>query len=278
MKNTISKKKVFSVGAMLILAFSLIYISFKSQIAESKENTSGTQSNIPTVFVHGYKGTYNSFKTMLYRFEQNGWGKKELVVYVSAEGEITWKGALHPDPKLPPLVQIVFEKNKASIAETSTRLQSVMKGLKDKFGVEQVYLVGHSMGGLVSTNYLESTKSNGEYPKTLKFSVIGSPFDGISSESYHQVNTGEAIIDLKPDSDALNSLVKKRESFPADIEVMAIAGSGDQVVDVDSAFAIQSIVNEESLQKHLIEDQSIGHSGLHETEKVDKLLKKFLWN
>jgi uncharacterized alpha/beta hydrolase family protein len=277
MKNTISKKKVFSVGAMLLLVFSLLYISLKSQIAESKENTSGDYASTPTVFVHGYKGTYNSFKTMLYRFEQNGWGKRELVVYVSAEGDITWKGTLHFDSKLPPLVQIVFEKNKASIAETSTRLQSVMKGLKDNFGVEQVKLVGHSMGGLVSVNYLESTNGNADYPQTLKFAVIGSPFDGIAKESYHKVNTGEAIIDLKPDSNALNSLIDNREYFPAELEVLSIAGSGDQVVDIDSAFAIQEIVNEERLQKQLIEDQTIDHSGLHETEKVDKLLKKFLW-
>jgi uncharacterized alpha/beta hydrolase family protein len=278
MKHNLTKKKMFSVGAMLLLAFSLIYISLKSQIAESKENSSAEHTDIPTVFVHGYKGTYNSFKTMLYRFEENNWGRRELVVYVSAEGALTWKGTLRTNSNLPPLVQVVFEKNKASIAETSIRLQSVMKGLKDKFGIEQVNLVGHSMGGLVSTNYLEATNGNSDYPKTVKFAAIGSPFAGIAKESYHRVNTGEAIIDLRPDSEALNALVHNRDQFPADLEVLAIAGSGDQVVDVDSAFAIQKVVGEEKLKKRLIEDVTIDHSGLHETEKVDKLLNKFLWN
>ncbi|WP_421378592.1 alpha/beta fold hydrolase [Bacillus salacetis] len=278
MKSTLTKTKVFSVGAMLLLVLSLIYISFKTQIAESKENDSAEYAGIPTVFVHGYKGTYNSFKTMLYRFEDNKWGKRELVVYVSAEGALTWKGSLHNESEMPPLVQIVFEKNKASIAETSSRLQSVMKGLKEKFGIEQVNIIGHSMGGLVSAHYLETTNGNNEYPETLKFAVIGSPFAGISDDSYHRVNTGEAVIDLMPESDALNALVANRENFPSDLEVLAVAGSGDQVVDVESAFAIQNIVSEERLQKRLIEDVSIDHSGLHETEKVDKLLKKFLWN
>ncbi|WP_409250908.1 alpha/beta fold hydrolase [Bacillus sp. SCS-153A] len=278
MTRTLTKKKVFSVGAMLLLSFSLIYISLKSQIAESKESSSSAQTDIPTVFVHGYKGTYNSFKTMIYRFEKNNWGKRELVVYVSAAGDVTWKGSLLTDSALPPLVQVIFEKNKASIAETSTWLQRVMTGLKDKYGVEQVNLVGHSMGGLVSTHYLESLNGSDEQPETVKFAVIGSPFDGIAHESYHQVNTGEAVIDLKPESEALNSLVKNKNQFPAHIEVLAIAGAGDQVVDVDSAFAIQHIVPAENLQKQLIEDKTIDHSGLHETEKVDKLLKKFLWN
>lgn len=277
MKSTLNKKKVLSVGAMLLLAFTLIYISLKSQIAESKENNSA-QTDTPTVFVHGYKGTYNSFKTMLYRFEENKWGKRQLVVYVSAAGDITWKGSLLTDSNLPPLVQVIFEKNKASIAETSTWLQHVMAGLKNKYGVEQVNLVGHSMGGLVSTHYLETVNGSEEHPETVKFAAIGSPFDGISHESYHQVNTGEAVIDLKPDSEALKSLVKNKDQFPANLEVLAIAGSGDGVVDIDSAFAIRNIVSEEKLQIQLIEDEKIDHSGLHETEKVDKLLKKFLWD
>ncbi|MGF2616569.1 alpha/beta fold hydrolase [Rossellomorea aquimaris] len=278
MISNLTRKKALSVGALLLLTFSLTYITLKSQIAESKENSSEVSANIPTVFVHGYKGTYNSFKTMLYRFEENNWAKRELVVYVSADGEITWRGTLSPSSKLPSLVQIVFEKNKASISETSSHLQSVMMELKSKYNVGQVNLVGHSMGGLVSTNYLQQTNGNLQYPETVKFAVIGSPFDGIAKESYHRVNTGEALIDLRPESEALKNLVVNREQFPADLEVLAIAGTGDQVVEVESAFAIQKIVPESNLEMSLIEDMQIDHSGLHETEKVDKIVKKFLWN
>ncbi|TYS18685.1 alpha/beta hydrolase [Rossellomorea vietnamensis] len=278
MISNLNRKKAFSVGALLLLTFSLTYITLKSQVAESKESSSEVSAGIPTVFVHGYKGTYNSFKTMLYRFEENKWGKRDLVVYVSADGEITWRGSLNSSSGLPPLVQIVFEKNKASISETSSRLQSVMKEMKIKFNAPQVNLVGHSMGGLVSTNYLEQTNGNSEYPETIKFAAIGSPFDGISKESYHRVNTGEALIDLRPDSDALKNLVKNRGQFPSQLQVLAIAGSGDQVVDIESAFAIGEIVPQNNLEKRLIEDEKIDHSGLHETEKVDKILKKFLWD
>lgn len=278
MTNTINKKRMLSAGALLLLAFSLIYVSLKSQIAESKENEASAQTHIPTIFVHGYKGTYNSFKTMLYRFEENHWAKRELVIYISTEGDITWKGDLHSDPELPELIQVVFENNKASIAETSSRLESVMSSLKSDYGIDRVNIVGHSMGGLVSTQYLEKTNGNSHYPTTEKLAVIGSPFKGIDNENYHKVNTGEAIVDLKPESNALKSLVDKRESFPEDVEVLAIAGTGDQIVDVKSVFAIEDIVSEDKLQKKLIDDKKIDHSGLHETEKVDELLKRFLWN
>ncbi|WP_456274520.1 alpha/beta hydrolase [Bacillus sp. AK031] len=278
MANISTNKKMLSAGALLLLAFSLIYVTLKSQIAESKENVSMAQSHIPTVFVHGYKGTYNSFKTMLYRFEENEWASRKLVVYVSAEGEVTWKGTLPEETKLPSLIQVVFENNKASISETSLHLQNVMEGLKTKFGINNVNLVGHSMGGLVSVDYLEKSSGNDKYPHTVKLAVIGSPFNGIDKESYHRVNTGEAVIDLKPGSEALKALVKNREDLPADIQVLAIAGAGDQVVEVESAFGIGSIIKKDQLQTELIDDKKIDHSGLHETEKVDKLIKKFLWN
>jgi uncharacterized alpha/beta hydrolase family protein len=277
MTNISTNKKLLSAGAILLLAFSLLYLTLKSQIAESKENDSTVQTHIPTVFVHGYKGTYNSFKTMIYRFEENSWASRELVVYVSAEGEITWKGYLPDKNKRPPLIQVVFENNKASIAETSLHLQNVMAGLKTKFGINSVNLVGHSMGGLVSVDYLEKTSESSMYPETVKLAVIGSPFYGIEKESYHRVNTGEAVIDLKPESEALKALVKNREDFPSDIMVLAIAGMGDQVVEVESAFGIETIIAKDQLRTELIEDKKIDHSGLHETEKVDKLLKNFLW-
>ncbi|MGM0845234.1 MAG: alpha/beta hydrolase [Bacillota bacterium] len=277
MKSFINTKKALSVGALLLLTFSMTYITLKSQIAESKENYSQESARIPTVFVHGYKGTYNSFKTMLYRFEENNWAKRELVAYISAEGEITWKGSISSSSKLPPLVQIVFEDNRASISDTSSQLQSAMKELRDQFNVNQVNLVGHSMGGLVSTKYLITTSGNINYPETVKLAVIGSPFDGISSESYYRQNTGESLIDLKPESEALKNLVENKDLFPSELKVLAIAGSGDQVVEIESAFAIKKIVPEDNLEKRLIEDGGIDHSGLHETKKVDTLLNKFLW-
>jgi uncharacterized alpha/beta hydrolase family protein len=278
MTNISTNKKLLSAGTILLLAFSLLYISLKSQTAESKENDPNFQSNIPTVFVHGYKGTYNSFKTMLYRFEESNWASRELVVYVSAEGEITWKGSLSGNTERPPLIQIVFENNKASIAETSSHLQNVMEGLRTNFGINRVNIVGHSMGGLVSVDYLEKSRESSQYPQTLKLVVIGSPFSGIDKESYHRNNTGEALIDLMPESEALTTLVENREDFPSDIKVLAVAGTGDQIVEVESAFGIEAIAAKDQLQTKLIDDKKINHSGLHETEKVDKLLRKFLWN
>lgn len=88
-----------------------------------------------------------------------------------------------------------------------------MRLLKENYSVDELYIVAHSMGGLVSTKYIEDTNNLKDYPIVRKMVVIGSPFQGIEQESYHKLNTGKAIIDLKPDSHALLEILNNRNQF-----------------------------------------------------------------
>ncbi|RBP08089.1 alpha/beta hydrolase [Rossellomorea aquimaris] len=262
----------------IILSFFTLYIIFRTTNVQSSEKPLTVEEKYPTVFVHGYKGTYNSFRTMLERFEnQHGWGQKTLEIYVSENGSVVYKGSLPTNLTSPPLVQVIFEDNRASLEKQAIWLESAMKLLHHQFDVSNVNIVGHSMGGLASTKYILNTRDSSFVPKTHKFITIATPFLGVTKESYDEINTGAAVIDLKPESRALKEMFLNRHLIPSNINVLSIAGSGDDVVNVQSAIGSQSLFEKNQYQSRIVYDPSISHSGLHETIKVDRLVGDHLW-
>ncbi|NAP00270.1 alpha/beta fold hydrolase [Halomonas sp. MG34] len=240
--------------------------------SERKPDISTTK---PTVFLHGYKGTFNSFGFMLDRFEDKyNWGNRALIYYVSANGEISTRN-LSKGRSEPSLVQVVFEDNRAGFTQSAAWFASVLKHMKQHYYVENVNLVGHSMGGIVSLEFLKQYNDKELYPKVDKFVAIASPFDGIYSEDYFQVNHGPAATDLIPGSAALEML--RERPFPEDISVLSIGSTGDKVAVPESLKSLRQIIPKEQLEEIVIEDKSLGHSGLHENQQVDQLIHSFLW-
>lgn len=270
-----------TVALLLITGFSLLLLHHTS----SNKNSLPNESRIPTIFVHGFKGTSKSFNTMLNRFENNYyWGKKTMVCRVSHSGHVFISGGI-PKNQKHPFIQIVFENNRATIQNTTDNLKDVMKILKHRYGINDIYAVGHSMGGLVLTNYIEQTSKQKRYPKVKKLITIGSPYKGIERKAYYKNpnNTGPAVKDLKPNSSALQTLVDHKETFDANIKVLSIAGvilnskHGDGVVSQPSALGIQDIVHSNQLKTKVVNDINATHSGLHEHQTVDRYIGEFLW-
>ncbi|WP_082235610.1 alpha/beta hydrolase [Halobacillus massiliensis] len=239
----------------------------------------------PTVFVHGYKGGPGSFNTMLDRFEDNNWGKKRMVIYVTSEGTVRIRGGIPHD--MNPFIQIIFENNRASIADQTNWLRTIMTTLRHDYAITQVNLVGHSMGGLASTNFLLNNQK-GDYPGVQKLITIGSPFLGIGQMEYFNINTGEATVDLQIESNALATMLNSKENFDEEIQALAIAGvinendreeeHWDGLVTKQSAFGLQGIVPAKNYNALVFTGPAATHSGLHEHEGVDKAVAEFLWN
>jgi uncharacterized alpha/beta hydrolase family protein len=276
---SLKSKRSFFWSGFFIVAFFALYTIFRTTNVQSSEKPLTAEEKYPTVFVHGYKGTYNSFKTMLDRFEnRHGWGQKTLEITVDSSGNVTYKGAIPKNPTSPPLVQVIFEDNRASLDKQAIWLENAMKLLHHQFNVPAVNIVAHSMGGLASTRYIENTNDESFVPRTYKFITIATPFQGVTKESYDQINTGAAVIDLKPASRALKKLYINRHLIPSEIKVLSIAGSGDDVVNVQSAIGSKSFFENNPFQSKIVYDPLISHSGLHETIKVDRLVGDYLWS
>ena len=85
---------------------------------------------LPIVFVHGFAGSAQQIESNAMRFEMNGYPVDRIVAY-EQDG-----AGLDPGVFVPGLAETVD----ATLAE---------------FGVEQVYLIGHSRGTFVSNSYLD---------------------------------------------------------------------------------------------------------------------------
>jgi pimeloyl-ACP methyl ester carboxylesterase len=85
---------------------------------------------LPIVFVHGGAGSAQQYESVARRFSSNGFPDEriETLEYNSASG--------------------------AAIAGAPARLEVLINDLRDRFDVDQVNLVGHSLGTFVSNNFL----------------------------------------------------------------------------------------------------------------------------
>ncbi|REJ06444.1 alpha/beta hydrolase [Halobacillus trueperi] len=239
---------------------------------------------VPTLFVHGFKGGPRSFETMMDRMQNLQWGQKHMTVYVSNRGHVTIRGGFAETHN--PFIQVLFENNRASIYNQTHWLSEIMRRLKADYNIQQVNLVGHSMGGIASVNYLLSDHQY-SVPRVEKLSVIASPFKGIEKEGYFASNYGAATTDLRPNSEALKQMVQNKDQFPNDVEVFAIAGvinaddpeaeHWDGLVHASSVSGLEEIVPFGQYEEKRLYNPLATHSGLHELEEVDQLLKEFFW-
>ncbi|MFD2923266.1 alpha/beta fold hydrolase [Halobacillus naozhouensis] len=244
-----------------------------------------TDSTIPTLFIHGFKGGPGSFNTMLQRFEGNNWGSKQMVIHVSSSGSVQIRGNI--PHTMNPFIQILFKNDRASLENQTFWLKKVLHTLKENYGIDQVNLVGHSMGGLAATNFLLSNQQ-GSFPSVNKLIAIGSPFLGIDQESYFAANTGAATVDLKADSHALTNMIKNKENINSKVQALAIAGvinqeappakQWDGLVSKQSALGLSRIIAPVNYQERTFFSQTATHSGLHEYIKVDQAIAQFLWS
>lgn len=263
------KRKVIAGISISFLLLGLAGFLFMPNKAKSEVIT-----EIPTVFVHGYKGTVNSFGKMLHRFEKDyDWGKRGISYYVNANGSLYdiphgWSN------DMPNFIQVVLENNRTSFAESTLYLANVLHHLKKTYQIDTVNLVGHSMGGIVSLKYSMEYTSDA-YPRVDKLVTIGSPFAGIFDENYFLTHRDRAANDLKVDSPALQLL--HTAAFPEGVQVLSIGSTGDVIAVPESVGMLRQIIPAAQLEEVMLENEALGHSALHEDETVDHLIHRFLW-
>lgn len=266
------KKYIIKTAFFVLIVVGIAVITYMPEQAKSQQNPP------VTVFVHGYKGTYNSFGNMLERFEHDyNWGNKALIYRVSNTGNIRIYN-MNKGKREPVFIQVIFANNRASLHDGAKWLARVLQHVKQQYQIDQVNIVGHSMGGLTSLKYIEEYQDDSLYPTTEKLITIGSPFDGIYNPTYFQINRDAAATDLKPNSAALQLLRSTKQTIPDDLEVLNIGSTGDPIARPKSVNALRMIIPEDQLQTVMIENKALGHSELHENVRVDHLIHSFLWN
>ena len=163
-----------------------------------------------------------------------------------------------------------------------------------KEGIEQVNLVGHSMGGVSGFRYLttfgELSAAGAEaldpaLPKVAKFIAIGAPFNEFIDTSSRQTITDlvtNGPTEASPRYQEFQGLLKQG-GHRLPIELIAGQLSDEELSDgtvpTTSALAINHLLaaNGYSVTEKIIKGSQAQHSQLHENQEVDEDIAAFLW-
>lgn len=253
-----------------------------SALTQKKVEKNFKKSAVPTVFIHGYGGTINSFGGMIQRLSNERKTKKEMLITVQSDGSLKVDGELSKK-KDNPSIQVLFTANKDTEWNQTEWIYTVLKYLKQQ-GVDQVNLVGHSMGGVSSLRYLTTYGQPNDAPTINKFISIGAPFNDFteSSESIDDVLKNGPSVQASRYTDYQNGVA----NVPSKLPILLVAGKlnketvTDGTVPLNSALATFSLLKDHGnpIKYQIFTGPNAQHSQLHENLNVDKTVADFLWN
>ncbi|UPK52850.1 alpha/beta hydrolase (plasmid) [Bacillus sp. H8-1] len=296
------KKIIISVLFLIISSMSLACEQRSNGKSPSKFGSTPNYAElkVPVLYVHGFLGGEKTFNKMIKRFEEKGWGTKTYKCIVSEQGKVGCKKEKEAIKGQYPIIQVIFKNNKASIGVQAAWLGDISQIIGEKYNVNQINIVAHSMGGLASTKYIIDHNVTGgvRYPLVRKLVTLGSPIMGANTADLTQAlpsaidySSTPAANDMRRGSEALNELYNNRYAFEfSNTRVLSIAGNvsknkkapqkgeselndllGDESVTVRSAWYLQNYT-----KKITLESFPVSHSKLHENEKIDNIVNKFL--
>lgn len=280
---------LFLLGFMTLLTLTACGNKAVEHPPATQETTKKTQptnvkSDVPTVFIHGYGGTINSFGGMIQRLTTEGKTKKEMLITVQPDGTLQVDGKLSKK-KDNPSIQVLFAANKDNEWNQTEWIYGVLKYLKQQ-GVNQVNLVGHSMGGVSSLRYLTTYGQPNDASTIKKFISIGAPFNDFT-DTANQQSVNE-LLQNGPSQLASRYVDYQNgiENVPSELPILLLAGklneqaTSDGTVPLNSALATYSLLKAHGnpIEYQIFTGVNAQHSQLHENHQVDQVVAKFLWN
>lgn len=243
------------------------------------------KGNIPTLFIHGYSGTSRTMKKMITSLEKVNAIKQEMEITVFEDGH------LEVDTKLEnqfennnPGINLVFDSNKSSQWDQAEWIKSALGYLKEEFNVEQVNVVGFSMGGISSFLYMENFSQEVTQPKIKKLVAIGAPFnefvdDNKQLERELLEKGPRQISEQLANYENLVSALDKESSFFLIGGQISETQQSDGTVPLNSSLGIYSLLaqNNFSVKHHLIYGNEAKHSLLKKNPEVINQVQEFLF-
>lgn len=138
------------------------------------------QGRIPVLFIHGIHGSPRNFE--------------QLIAHLDREKYEPWVAYYPSGIRLPVLSQI---------------LAGLLARVKDSVGVDRIFIVAHSMGGLVGRGALLQLAEKGDASPVAGLITLGTPWGGHPGAAFAVENAPEAVpswIDMAPKSKFLRSL------------------------------------------------------------------------
>jgi pimeloyl-ACP methyl ester carboxylesterase len=136
-----TRTRVRSVAG-LVLAASLVL----SLVACQNGKPTPSPGDVPIIFVHGFYGSGDQYRAMGQYFASNGYPAERI---------------------------LAFDHNSVAPADTQVRLNAFVDATRQRFGVERVHLVGHSMGTGIVSQYLANADNRSKVDKYVLVDGVG---------------------------------------------------------------------------------------------------------
>lgn len=234
-----------------------------------KVQSGAGNSNVATVFVGGYGSSPDAFDDMVNAFHTNGLTGKKVRVNVTSNGKIDVNTKQEQLKNV--TIQVSFKRNKDPLYQEQI-FPKVMEKLHREYNIDEVNLVGHSMGGLIELAYLTGNHRSG-YPKVVKLATIATPYK-------HFFKTNNNI------SRSVDRIESNLKNVPANLQVLNMGGhitgkNSDGVVPVAGIEEFGPMIKPHvaSYKERIFEGTKgqVQHSNLRHNSKVIDTLAEFLW-
>ncbi|KRK78650.1 cell surface hydrolase [Companilactobacillus nodensis DSM 19682 = JCM 14932 = NBRC 107160] len=276
-------KKIISIIIIIVLLGVIGHVSFDKKIYSSDY----IKSSVPTLFFHGWGGSYRSESQMANYAKSHGVTDTIIRVDVSPKGKVTLNGRINKNTQNP-IIEVNYLNNKNdNYSEDALWMKQVVVLLQKEYNIKRFNVVGHSMGNMTIAYYPLDYSQDKSLPKLNKQVDIAGHYNGILGMN-DEPNKMKLASNGKPekmDSD-YKQLLKLREVYPNNqVGILNIYGDkndgthSDGSVSNASSKSLRYLVSgrAKSYREKKISGPQAQHSKLHENKEVDKLLINFLW-
>ncbi|WP_295728050.1 alpha/beta hydrolase [uncultured Limosilactobacillus sp.] len=248
------------------------------------------QSNTPTLFFHGGGSSYHAEEHMVNAAKKAGVTKTVIRANVDKNGDVTLRGAMHKN-SINPIVEVNYEDNRQlNFVKHGVWATNVVKALQKQYGIQNMNMVGHSLGNISIIYYMLDNAQNKSMPKLRKQVDMAGHFDGLNFASLPNDIREPQGLKLgkngKPNqmNQTYQQMTQLRTTYPQNqVRVLNIIGNiggqTDGTVSNASSLSLKYLVADraKSYQVKIFHGKLARHSKLHSNPAVDKVLINFLW-
>ncbi|MCD7127237.1 alpha/beta hydrolase [Limosilactobacillus agrestis] len=257
--------------------------------------TNYVQSDVPTIFVHGWGSSSHAEEKMANAARNAGVTRTVVRANVSRNGKVTFSRTV-PSNAVNPIVEVNLEDNKlagygadgnwtSGYHHGAHYVKNVVQALEKQHHYDTINLVGHSMGNLEIIYYINDNINNKNLPKINHLVAIAGHYNGLMQQKKAQ----KAKIDQNGqpnwEDPTYKALLGLQQDFPTNTRVLNIYGDlangshSDSAVPVNSAKSLKYLVSNraKSYREVEIKGKNAQHSKLHNNQQVNRELISFLW-
>ncbi|AMV60565.1 alpha/beta hydrolase [Pediococcus damnosus] len=242
--------------------------------------------NAVTIFVHGFNGGVHSTRNMISSAQHAGLAKQVMTATITRYGRITISESKNMRVKNP-IVQVLFENNRAPEFVQINWLHSLLILLKREFNVMEYNGVGHSLGSNDLVNEALMYGDDLRVPKLKKLVTIAGPFNGLQGFLGAQPVPKILKMDYRPvhQTKHFKRMLTYRDHFPKGVQLFNVVGKieghfdNDCFVSVNSARSVKYLLHGvlKNYRELLVTGEEGYHCSLNHNPLVFNSVNDFLW-